>query len=188
MRHVYIKPRSPHLNGQVERSHLTDKLEFYQFLEYTDDVDLAEKLGAWARSGRSQPGRRLWVCPSRLSRDVDPVPRTFNHPASAQLGGESIQRVPLRGRHIQDHGCRVGVAHLGDVEAARAESVHKPPCVLMGRVDNDPLQQPALAHSGGVQSCAHDLAVRALETPGAEQSTSEPPCHHGRHIQKHATA
>ena len=45
--HVYIKPASPNLNGKGERSHLTDKLEFYQLLEYTDDVDLAEKLAAW---------------------------------------------------------------------------------------------------------------------------------------------
>ena len=28
MRHVYIKPSSPNLNGKVERSHLTDELEF----------------------------------------------------------------------------------------------------------------------------------------------------------------
>jgi len=27
--HVYIKPRMPRLNGKVERSHLTDDLEFY---------------------------------------------------------------------------------------------------------------------------------------------------------------
>jgi len=38
--HVYIKPRSPHLNGKVERSHSTDDQEFYQLLSYTDDVDL----------------------------------------------------------------------------------------------------------------------------------------------------
>ena len=44
MRHVYIKPRSPNLNGKVERSHLTDQLESYQLLDYTDDVDLREKL------------------------------------------------------------------------------------------------------------------------------------------------
>jgi transposase InsO family protein len=47
MRHVYIKPASPNLNGKVERSHLADKVEFYQLLNYTDDVDLAEKLVAW---------------------------------------------------------------------------------------------------------------------------------------------
>jgi hypothetical protein len=30
IRHVYIKPRSPQLNGKVERSHRTDQEEFYQ--------------------------------------------------------------------------------------------------------------------------------------------------------------
>ena len=34
MQHVYIKPASPNLNGKVERSHLTDKREFYQLLNY----------------------------------------------------------------------------------------------------------------------------------------------------------
>ena len=41
--HVYIKPGSPNLNGKVERSHRTDKQEFYQLLEYTGDVDLNKK-------------------------------------------------------------------------------------------------------------------------------------------------
>ena len=40
MRHNYIKPRSPQLNGKVERSHRIDQEEFYQLLTYTDDVDL----------------------------------------------------------------------------------------------------------------------------------------------------
>ena len=47
IRHVYIKPASPNLNGKVERSHLTDKFEFYQLLDYTDDVDLRAKLAVW---------------------------------------------------------------------------------------------------------------------------------------------
>ena len=47
IRHVYIKPRSPQLNGKVERSHRTDGEEFYQLLTYTDDVDLARKLVDW---------------------------------------------------------------------------------------------------------------------------------------------
>jgi transposase InsO family protein len=50
MRHVYIKPRSPQLNGKVERSHRTDQEEFYQLLTYTDDVDLNEKFAEWERS------------------------------------------------------------------------------------------------------------------------------------------
>ena len=49
IRHVYIKPRSPHLNGKVERSHRTDKDEFYQLLSYKGDVDLEKKLREWER-------------------------------------------------------------------------------------------------------------------------------------------
>lgn len=45
--HVYIKPRTPRLNGKVERSHRTDNEEFYQLLTYTDDVVLSEKLEEW---------------------------------------------------------------------------------------------------------------------------------------------
>ena len=44
MEHVYIKARTPQLNGKVERSHRTDKDEFYQLLTYKGDVDLEKKL------------------------------------------------------------------------------------------------------------------------------------------------
>ena len=47
IRHVYIKPKTPQLNGKVERSHRTDKDDFYQLLTYKDDVDLNKKLAAW---------------------------------------------------------------------------------------------------------------------------------------------
>lgn len=47
MRHAYIKPRTPRLNGKVERSHKTDQQEFYQLLEYSSDVDLEKKLKTW---------------------------------------------------------------------------------------------------------------------------------------------
>ena len=33
IRHVYIRPRTPHLNGKVERSHRVDAQEFYQLLD-----------------------------------------------------------------------------------------------------------------------------------------------------------
>ncbi len=49
IRHAYIKPSSPQLNGKVERSHRTDEQEFYQLLTYTDDVDLREKLAEWEK-------------------------------------------------------------------------------------------------------------------------------------------
>jgi transposase InsO family protein len=47
IRHAYIKPASPQLNGKVERSHRTDEQEFYQLLTYTDDIDLGAKLSQW---------------------------------------------------------------------------------------------------------------------------------------------
>lgn len=47
IQHAYIKPRTPRLNGKVERSHRTDDMEFYQLLEYTDDVDLTKRLSDW---------------------------------------------------------------------------------------------------------------------------------------------
>ena len=49
IRHVYIKPATPHLNGKVERSHLTDKTAFYQLIEYTDDIDIGKKLKEWEK-------------------------------------------------------------------------------------------------------------------------------------------
>ena len=44
---VDIKPATPRLNGKVERSHLTDKREFYQMLDDGGDVNLRQKLGQW---------------------------------------------------------------------------------------------------------------------------------------------
>jgi len=49
MRHAYIKPSSPQLNGKVERSHRSDEQEFYQLLSYTGDVDLNAKLAEWEK-------------------------------------------------------------------------------------------------------------------------------------------
>ena len=43
-----IKPRSPHLNGKVERSQLTDKSEFYSTIPRSEkNIGLAKKLQDW---------------------------------------------------------------------------------------------------------------------------------------------
>jgi transposase InsO family protein len=51
IRHVYIKPRTPRLNGKVERSHRVDEEEFYQLLDrngVSDDIHLFnKKLKEW---------------------------------------------------------------------------------------------------------------------------------------------
>ena len=50
IRHVYIKPATPRLNGKVERSHRIDEEEFYRMLDgmVIDDTDLFnDKLQEW---------------------------------------------------------------------------------------------------------------------------------------------
>jgi hypothetical protein len=51
IRHVYIRPRTPHLNGKVERSHRVDEQEFYQLLDkdgIAEDIHLFnDKLREW---------------------------------------------------------------------------------------------------------------------------------------------
>lgn len=50
IKHVYIRPRAPRLNGKVERSHRIDEEEFYRMLEgvIIDDANLFnEKLQEW---------------------------------------------------------------------------------------------------------------------------------------------
>ena len=49
IQHVYIKPRTPQLNGKVERSRRTDQQEFYQLLSYKSDVDLEQRLAEGER-------------------------------------------------------------------------------------------------------------------------------------------
>ena len=49
IRHAYIKRGTPQLTGKVERSHRSDSQEFYQLLDYKDDVDLEAKLDEWER-------------------------------------------------------------------------------------------------------------------------------------------
>ena len=49
VRHAYIKRGTPQLNGKVEKSQRSDGQEFYQLLDYKDDVDLEAKLDEWER-------------------------------------------------------------------------------------------------------------------------------------------
>ena len=51
IRHVYIKPATPRLNGKVERSHRIDAEEFYRMLDHGVIIDDArvfnDKLQEW---------------------------------------------------------------------------------------------------------------------------------------------
>lgn len=53
IRHIYIKPATPRLNGKVERSHSIDAEEFYRMLDgvVIDDTELVnERLTEWRTS------------------------------------------------------------------------------------------------------------------------------------------
>ncbi|WP_082063577.1 hypothetical protein [Draconibacterium sediminis] len=49
MRRVLIKPGSPQLKGNIERSHRTEEDEFYQLLSLKDDVDFGKNLETWEK-------------------------------------------------------------------------------------------------------------------------------------------
>ena len=62
IRHVYIRPRTPHLNGKVERSHRVDEQEFYQLLDkdgIADDIHLFKQARTTVLRGRIVPLRAL---------------------------------------------------------------------------------------------------------------------------------
>jgi transposase-like protein len=81
IRHAYIKPRSPELNGKVERSHRTDQEEFYQLLTYTDDVDLNP---SWP-GGRSSTTSTDLMAPIRAKRPTRPSEACWPNPNVSHL-------------------------------------------------------------------------------------------------------
>jgi transposase InsO family protein len=89
-RHVYIRPKTPRLNGKVERSHRVDEQEFYQLLDQDgigDDIHLFnDKLREWGRLLQLPPAPRrprranaLRAAPGEknLSQGVTEVLRTY---------------------------------------------------------------------------------------------------------------
>jgi transposase len=105
IRHVYIRPRTPHLNGKVERSHRVDDQEFYQLLDQdgiSDNITLFNnKLREWEdysiTIGRTAPWadkRRTNACWQRRGRRCHPGPETLQLPMS--------QDGQWRGQHTLD--------------------------------------------------------------------------------------
>lgn len=56
VRHRLIRPRTPRLNGKVERSHRTDEQEFYSRQKFTDHEDLKAKLADWEKHYNQERG------------------------------------------------------------------------------------------------------------------------------------
>ena len=56
VKHRLIRPRTPRLNGKVERSHRTDEQEFYSKQNFTDEEDLKTKLAGWEKHYNQERG------------------------------------------------------------------------------------------------------------------------------------
>lgn len=82
--HVYIKPRTPRLNGKVERSHRIDAEEFYRLLDSTliDDAKVFnDKLQQWEDYYNYDRPHRRSRGPNtlRATAPEDPVPALADH-------------------------------------------------------------------------------------------------------------
>jgi hypothetical protein len=68
--HVYIKPRTPRLNGKVERSHRIDAEEFYRLLDgvVIDDAQVFNDTAARPRTSDSRPSHVDRFQPRRPTR------------------------------------------------------------------------------------------------------------------------
>jgi transposase InsO family protein len=74
--HRLIPPRTPRLNGKVERSHQTDEHEFYQLRRYGTRAELHQAFARWLwhynhtrlHSGDGMHGRT----PLQALREFDP--------------------------------------------------------------------------------------------------------------------
>ncbi len=80
-----IKPRSPHLNGKVERSQQTDKEEFYALLDKQDkQLDWKQALAGWEsfynkqRLHSSLLGKTPWEKYQEVQATV-PTPAQIQH-------------------------------------------------------------------------------------------------------------
>ena len=96
-----IKPRSPHLNGKVERSQKTDWEEFYSTVDLAD-LDLNEKLRQWQDYYYSSSQYSFVLCPLKYELFL----RRIRYRPTPGVG--------LRSRHQLFGRCRLEVATTKD--------------------------------------------------------------------------
>ncbi len=88
IRHVYIRPRTPHLNGKVERSHRIDDQEFYQLLDTDATLSCSTRNCASVRTTTIAIGRTARWADRRRTNDCWKKRERQCHP-----GRETLQNV-----------------------------------------------------------------------------------------------
>jgi transposase InsO family protein len=92
--HVYIKPRTPRLNGKVERSHRIDAEKFYRLLDgvVIDDAQVFnDKLQEWEDFYNYHRPTAAWTARRRM-KDSSSAPRPGRNRSS------SVAQVPAERR------------------------------------------------------------------------------------------
>ena len=96
--HVYIQPRTPRLNGKVERSHRVDDQEFYQLLDRAASPTTSTSSTRSSASGRTTT---TTIVPTARSKDIPP---SNDYSRRLELmchrGLETLQKVDGRGEAI----------------------------------------------------------------------------------------
>ncbi len=102
-----IRPRSPHLNGKVERSQKTDKIEFYPTVELTDP-ELGLRLEEWQfaynwhRPHSSLGGKTPMERCCELSEQTPLIEEAFaNYDAGKELIQERNYKVEMQMRKLK---------------------------------------------------------------------------------------
>lgn len=88
------KPASPHLNGKVERSQKTDKLEFYAIVDIDSD-NLQDKLAEWQHYYN-------WMRPHSALKGKTPMERYFELSEETPFSDEVQKQYDLSNERIQN--------------------------------------------------------------------------------------
>ena len=79
IKHQLIRPRTPRLNGKVERSHRSDQESFYNYLTYETMDELKKKMLSWNIRYNNRPhsalrnkfGKKVWLSPIEKRTELE---------------------------------------------------------------------------------------------------------------------
>lgn len=94
-----IKPKSPHLNGKVERSQQTDKVEFYHLLNLKDaSSNLPKLLSEWEYFYNHKPPHSALGGKTPWEKFKELEPQTAIQPDVTQMYWDSNEHILPRAR------------------------------------------------------------------------------------------